>query len=125
MLVELKSPPTGDANASRTDACDELPLATGMANLDYLAGAHETDEPLPILTHPKLPELIEQFKQHYAFIVIEVAGVLEYPDAVHVGRLTDAAVLSVLKNSSVAGSVGQAYDRLAQSSRPVFGTLVA
>jgi polysaccharide biosynthesis transport protein len=104
----------------------EMPLVgTGVANLDFVQPIRGAAEPLPILTHPQLPELVESLKGRYIYVVIEVPGVLEYPDAVHLGRLADVALLSLQRNTSVAGSVVQAQAALAQHGLPVFGTMIA
>jgi Mrp family chromosome partitioning ATPase/capsular polysaccharide biosynthesis protein len=103
----------------------EMPLVgTGIANLDFLQPIRGAAEPLPVLAHPQLPELVEALKQRYIFVVIEVSGVLEYPDAVHLGRLADVSLLSMLRNTSVARNVVQAQGTLAQHGRPVFGTMI-
>jgi Mrp family chromosome partitioning ATPase len=72
-----------------------------------------------------LPELVESLKGRYTYVVIEVPGVLEYPDAVHLSCLADVSLLSLQRNTSVAGSVVQAQAALAQHGRPVFGTMIA
>jgi Mrp family chromosome partitioning ATPase len=102
-----------------------MPLVgTGVANLDFLQPIRGTSEPLPVLAHPQLPELLDALKVRYAFVVIDVSGVLEYPDAAHLGRLADVALLSLQRNQSVARSVIQARDALAQHGSPVFGTMI-
>ncbi len=103
----------------------EMPLiGTGVANLDLLQPEDRGTDPLPILTHPQLQEVLETLQLRYAYVVIEVAGVLEYPDAVHLGRLADVAVLSLLRNKSRAGSVREASERLGQLGCPVFGAMI-
>ncbi len=106
-------------------AVKDLQLASGVANLDYLPAGDGSVEPLSILTHSRLTELLEEAKQRYTYVVIEVSGVLEYPDAVHLGRHADVSLLSIQRNRSVASSVSQAQDRLAQVGLPVFGTMIS
>lgn len=111
--------------ASRHQFPAEMPLVgTGIANLDFLQPIRGASEPLPVIAHPQLPELMEALKERYAYVVIDVPGVLEYPDAAHLGPLADVTVLSLKRNRSVAGSVVKARALLAHQERPVFGTML-
>jgi Mrp family chromosome partitioning ATPase len=111
--------------AARHELPAEMPLiGTGVRNLDLLQPLRDGEDPLPILTHPQLPELIDALKQRYTYVVIEVPGVLEYPDAMHLGRLADVSLLSLRRNLSVAKSIVQAQEALVQHGRPVYGTMI-
>jgi len=113
------------STSSRHQFPAEMPLVgTGVANLDFLQPIRGASEPLPVIAHPQLPELMDALKDRYAYVVIDVPGVLEYPDAVHLSRLADVAVLSLKRNKSIAGSTFQARESLAQQGRPVFGTMI-
>jgi Mrp family chromosome partitioning ATPase len=102
-----------------------MPLVgTGVANLDLLQPTRVTTEPLPVFAHPELPELLEALNDLYAYVVLEVPEVLDYPDAMHLGRLADVSLLAVQRNRSVAYSVAKALSKLAQHGRPVFGVMI-
>ncbi len=119
-----------EANGDREDPTRppfpaKMPLiGTGVANLDLLRPTRVSAEPLPVFAHPELPTLLETLKQLYTYVVIEVPEVLEYPDAMHLGRLADVLILSLQRNRSVAGDVVQAQAELAQHGRPVFGAMI-
>lgn len=103
----------------------EMPLVgTGVANLDLLQPRHVTGEPLPVFAHPELPDLLDALKGLYPYVVIEVPEVLDYPDAMHLGRLADVLLLSVQRNQSVAYQVSNALSKLAQHGRPIFGVMI-
>lgn len=103
----------------------EMPLVgTGVASLDLLQPIRGASEPLPVIAHPQLPELMEALKERYVYVVMDVPGVLEYPDAAHLGPLADVTVLSLKRNRSLAGSVLKARASLAHQERPVFGTML-
>lgn len=103
----------------------KMPLiGTGLANLDLLRPSRVSTEPLPVFAHPELPKLLDTLKQLYTYVVIDVPEVLEYPDAMHLGRLADVLLLSLQRNKSVAGDVIQAQAELAQHGRPVLGTMI-
>ena len=103
----------------------EMPLVgTGVANLDFLQPHRTSTEPLPVIAHPQLPELVKALRQLYAYVVIDVPGVVEYPDAVHLVRLADISLLSLQRNTSVAWSVVKAQETLTQHGRPVMGTMI-
>ena len=111
--------------ASRHQFPAEMPLVgTGVANLDFLQPIRGASEPLPVIAHPQLPELMEALKERYVYVVMDVPGVLEYPDAAHLGPLADVTVLSLKRNRSLAGSVLKARASLAHQERPVFGTML-
>jgi Mrp family chromosome partitioning ATPase/capsular polysaccharide biosynthesis protein len=110
-------------------ACNPFPadmplVGTGVANLDLLQPTRVTTEPLPVFAHPELPELLEALNDLYAYVVLEVPEVLDYPDAMHLGRLADVSLLAVQRNRSVAYSVAKALSKLAQHGRPVFGVMI-
>ncbi len=115
----------GQSVATRNPFPADMPLVgTGMANLDLLQPTSVAAEPLPVFAHPELPELLESLKNLYAYVVIDVPEVLNYPDATHLGHLTDLSLLSVQRNRSVAYSVVKALSKLAQHGRPVFGVMI-
>jgi len=114
-----------NSGAARHELPAEMPLiGTGVRNLDLLQPLRDGEEPLPILAHPQLPELVDALKQRYTYVVIEVPGVLEYPDAMHLGRLADVSLLSLRRNLSVAKCIVKAQEALVQHGRPVFGTMI-
>lgn len=122
VMIESQS---GSFSTARQQFPAEMPLVgTGVANLDFLQPVRGAAEPLPVLAHPQLPELMDALKMRYAYVVVDVSGVLEYPDAAHLAPLADVALLSLQRNKSVAGSVAEARDALAQYGRPVFGTMI-
>lgn len=102
----------------------DLQLQNGIPNLKFLPVGRYPQEPLTVLTHSRLEDLLKQLKQDFEFVILDTAPVTEFPDAVHVGRLADVALLSIRKNISCSARVVQARERLERIGLPVMGALI-
>jgi len=103
---------------------EDLPLATGIPQLDFLPAGQAVTTPLPIFTHPAFAEFFDRLKQGYAHVIVAAPAVLEFADALHVARFVDVAMLPILRNTSRSNSIVQAKERLEATGIPVLGAFV-
>ena len=96
-------------------------VQAGYGCMHVARAGHTNPEPLPLLTGSRLNSLLEELQHDYSYVVLDVASVLEYPDALHVGRFADAVLLAIQQNTSRAGDLVQAKSRLASLEIPMFG----
>ncbi len=108
----------------RSGACEDLKLHDDVPNLYLLPVGTHTAESLTVVTHARLEQLVNYLKQHYDYVILDTAPVVKFPDALHLGRLADVAILSVLKKVSRSASVVQAKDCLEKIGVPVLGTML-
>lgn len=122
-LVEAGNP---QASADQWDqqirqACITSPIE----GLNYLPPGRSSRGPLSILMDPRLSQVIAALERQHDFVILDAPGVAEFPDALHVGRLADVAVLALRINRSTASSALEARNRLLNLGLPVIGTVLA
>ena len=96
-----------------------------VPHLDVVRAGVRPTGPLPLLTGAALADFVAMLKQNYAYVVVDVAPVLKFPDAQHVRSIADAVVLGVQKNVSRAGDLLQARESLETPNVPLIGVFTS
>ena len=87
------------------------------------AGTPRVD-PSRLLQHERLKNFIDQARESFDMIIVNVPPVLPVPDALTIGRWTDGAVLAVRYDMSRFPLVKKAYRQLTHVGVPVLGAVV-
>ena len=98
---------------------------TSLENLSLLAAGACDHRALQALAQEGvLRTVLEEIKEQYDFVIIDVSPILQVADALLIGEHADAAVLSVLRNVSRLPAVHAAQQRLAALGIRVLGAVV-
>ena len=92
----------------------------GVPQLHVVSGGTQPTEPLPLLTGTSFANYVNELKQQYTYVVLDVPATMAFPDALHVGKFADAAVLYVQRNVSRGGPLLQTRERLESLEIPIF-----
>jgi len=101
-----------------------ISLSTGTPHLDFLPAGQPVTAPTAIFTDPAFASLFGRLKQEYEYVVAASPAVLDCADSLHIARLVDVAMLSILRNTSRSSSIVQARERLNAAGIPVLGAFV-
>ena len=98
---------------------------TSLENLSLLAAGAADRRALQALAQEGiLRTVLDELKEHYDFVIIDVSPVLPVADALLIGEHADAVLLSVLRNVSRLPAVYAAQQRLAALGIRVLGAVV-
>ena len=86
--------------------------ATGLSNLWLLPAGARQDNPSRLLRSPAMMTLLDDVRRHYAFVVIDLPGVLKSSDAAVLARQADGTVLVVRAGATDQRAVDQALQLL-------------
>ena len=103
---------------------DDVIKPTTLPRLSLLPAGRCDTYTLQALAQEEVGNMVRHLKQEYDFIIIDVSPVLPVPDAIMIGQLVDAVILSVLRNVSRLPAVYAAQQRLAALDIPIFGAVV-
>ena len=102
----------------------EVIKPTKLPRLSLLPAGQCDPYTLQALAQEEVGNILRHLKEEYDFIIIDVSPVLPVPDAMMIGQLADAVILSVLRNISRLPAVYAAQQRLASLDIPILGAVV-
>jgi capsular exopolysaccharide synthesis family protein len=103
---------------------DEAIRPTQVSRLWLLSAGKCDSHALQALAQEGLGGVFERLKEQYDFIVLDTSPVLPVPDALLLGKHSDVALLSVLKDASRVPAVYFAQQRLQDLGIRVLGAVV-
>ncbi len=97
---------------SGADHLDAVLRPSGLPNLKLLPAGSPTPHPSRLLRSEALTNLLEQLRERFAFIVLDLPGVLRSSDAAVLAEMTDGAVFIVRAGSTDQRNVQEALGLL-------------
>ena len=97
--------------------------ATGVERLDLLAAGGMTDDPLAIVSHARLPALLEELSAFYDVILVDSPPMCISMDSRVLSSVCDATVLVVELNQADRGTLERCAASLAESGGRVLGVV--
>jgi len=83
-----------------TARASEAVVRGGLKDLDVLPAGPLTDQPLELLSSPRMQQLLETLRQHYDRIILDCAPCQAVSDALVLSKHVDALVYSVKSHST-------------------------
>jgi receptor protein-tyrosine kinase len=109
----------------RTDAeLDEAIRPTHAEGLWLLTAGYCDMDAIHAMANDQLQPLFEKLRGMFDFIIVDGAPVLGLPDSLIIGQNCDAAILSVLRDSSQVPKIYQAAEQLKAVGIRLVGAVV-
>lgn len=96
----------------------------GRCGFHALPAGTVTVEPDRLLQGDRLPNLLARARASFDLVIVDAPAVLEFPDALTIGRSVDAALLAARSRASRPEEVERACRRLIAAGVPVLGLAV-
>ncbi len=103
---------------------DYLVQKTKIPNVHALFSGRRTANASNLLHSPRLPELIDRFRQEFDAVLIDAPPVLGLPDARVLGHLADGVILVLRSGRTTLETARAARQRLAEDGTTVLGTIL-
>lgn len=103
---------------------DEVLKATQAENLWFLGGGYRDLHTDQYLALPALPNLFQELRSRFDFIIIDTSPALTNPDAMLIGQCVDASIISVRRDVSRLPKVKEAAERLRSVGIHVVGAIM-
>jgi capsular exopolysaccharide synthesis family protein len=103
---------------------DYLVQKTKIPNVHAVFSGRRTSNASNLLHSPRLPELIERFRQEFDAVLIDAPPVLGLPDARVLGHLADGVILVLRAGQTTLETARAARQRLGEDGTMVLGTIL-
>jgi capsular exopolysaccharide synthesis family protein len=103
---------------------DYLVQKTKIPNVHAVFSGRRTANASNLLHSPRLPELIQRFRQEFDAVLIDAPPVLGLPDARVLGHLADGVILVLRAGKTTLETARAARQRLGDDGTAVLGTIL-
>jgi capsular exopolysaccharide synthesis family protein len=103
---------------------DEAVQATSMPNLSVMSAGRSPGKPTTLLSAQRLPEMIEELKRRFAWVVFDTPPLLPVTDAAQIARHCVGLLLVVRMGRTHRKIIQRAQEQLAEMRLPVLGCVL-
>jgi capsular exopolysaccharide synthesis family protein len=101
-------PGLGNAARNSSISFESLVHPTGWTNLDLLPAGHTDDVPYEVLRSPRLPQLMEEARQRYGFVIVDTPPMVPVSDCRVIEQWADRFLLVVSAHHTPRALVDEA-----------------
>jgi succinoglycan biosynthesis transport protein ExoP len=116
-----KSPGLSELLSSNVDVSDLILPVESVPGLFLLPAGKLPPQPATLLSSSKLPALLDQLKQEFDFVVLDLPPVLRVSDPVLVAPLADAVVILVREQRANRKEIRQAISLIRRAHGNIIG----
>lgn len=96
---------------------------TEYPNVDAITRGGEITNPSLVFISEKFKELIAYLRDNYDFVILDCAPVLQVSDYIHIGKVSDGALLLVAYATTSRNTVADAVEELKKNDIKLLGTV--
>jgi capsular exopolysaccharide synthesis family protein len=109
-----------EGNAS----AEELIKETKIPGISVLTSGRASADPSPLLSSPRLKEVLTHWSRRYSYVLFDSSPVLAYADALILSRVIDGVVLVVQAGKTRWEIIRRAQDTLSNVKAPLLGVVL-
>lgn len=102
---------------------EETIRRTEYPNVDAVPRGAEISNPSLVLISEKFKDLIGYLRDSYDYVILDCAPVLQVSDYIHMGKVTDGALLLVAYAATSRNAVADAVEELRKNEIKLLGTV--
>ncbi len=102
---------------------EEIIRHTAYPNVDVVVRGSEISNPSMVFISEKFKEFIKELRDNYDFVILDCAPVLQVSDYIHLGKVSDGALLLVAYAATSRKTVADAVEELKKNDIKLLGTV--
>jgi succinoglycan biosynthesis transport protein ExoP len=124
LFEQTLQPGLSEVLLNEIDLVDAIRPTTALDCLWLLPAGQWDREVIQALARPNVPEIFNQLKEEFDYIVVDSHPVLPATDSMLIGQYVDAVILSLMRDVSQAPRVHAASQRLTNLGIHIMGAVV-